>query len=288
MLEAEAFREIHKQWKKVGYAFDYLVPSLATSIGSSADKPAALAELMGILLNNGVRQPNINITSLHFAADTPYETILNEQAHSSERVLSPEVAATARKALTRIVEHGTARRVYKAFKDRAGNAVEVGGKTGTGDHRFETYGAGGVLKSSRVVNRTATFVFFIGERFFGTITAFVPGEDAAAFKFTSALPVQILKHLAPTISEHLVLQQSPDVGSTEKNPTLSENSDSKTKQEMDKAELESKRAGPERNREKNRAEPQINRAEPEINTAKPETKQSAFAFNQTPHTASMR
>jgi hypothetical protein len=49
----EAFVEIHTAWKRVGYPFGYLVPSFATAIGSSADRPAALAELVGIILNDG-------------------------------------------------------------------------------------------------------------------------------------------------------------------------------------------------------------------------------------------
>jgi hypothetical protein len=77
--------------------------------------------------------------------------------------------------------------------------IPVGGKTGTGDHRYEIYGPGGRLISSRVVNRTATFVFTIGDRFFGTITAFVSGPEAGNYTFTSSLPVQLLKVLAPKI-----------------------------------------------------------------------------------------
>jgi hypothetical protein len=42
-------------------------------------------------------------------------------------------------------------------------------------------------------------VFFIGDRFYGTITAFVPGADAANYHFTSALAAQLLKSLAPEI-----------------------------------------------------------------------------------------
>ena len=49
LVELEAFLEIHKMWKRLGYPFDSLVPSYATALGSSADRPAALAELMGIL-----------------------------------------------------------------------------------------------------------------------------------------------------------------------------------------------------------------------------------------------
>jgi len=55
------------------------------------------------------------------------------------------------------------------------------------------------LIGSRVVDRTATFVFFLGDRFFGTITAYVPGSEAAEYHFTSALAVQLLKALAPQL-----------------------------------------------------------------------------------------
>jgi hypothetical protein len=50
-----------------------------------------------------------------------------------------------------------------------------------------------------VVNRSATFVFAIGDRYFGTLTAYVPGAQAAHYDFTSALPVQLLKLLAPSL-----------------------------------------------------------------------------------------
>jgi hypothetical protein len=75
----------------------------------------------------------------------------------------------------------------------------VGGKTGTGDHRFEVYSAPGRLIESRVVNRVAVFVFYIDDRFFGTITAFVPGAQAAQYEFTSGLPVRLLGVLMPTL-----------------------------------------------------------------------------------------
>ena len=49
LLELEAFLEIHRSWKRLGYPFDMFVPSLASAIGSSADRPGALAELMGTI-----------------------------------------------------------------------------------------------------------------------------------------------------------------------------------------------------------------------------------------------
>ena len=80
-----------------------------------------------------------------------------------------------------------------------GTEILIGGKTGTGDHRYVTFSSPGVVKDSRAVNRSATFVFFIGDRFFGTMTAFVPGADAANYTFTSALSTQVMKHLLPIL-----------------------------------------------------------------------------------------
>jgi hypothetical protein len=98
-----------------------------------------------------------------------------------------------------VVESGTARRVFHSYVRSDGKPFTIGGKTGTGDHRFETYGPGGQVTSSRVVNRTATFAFYIGDRFFGVISAHVPGPDAAKFDFTSALAAELLKVLAPSL-----------------------------------------------------------------------------------------
>ena len=199
LLEGEGFLEIQRQWAQMGYPFDSLVPSYATALGASADRPAALAEFMGILVNQGLRKPSTRIQSLHFAAATPYETLLDFQPAQAERVLAPEVALAALGAARLVVEEGTARRVKQAFVRPDGRIMPVGGKTGTGDQRFDTYGAGGRLVSSRVVNRSATFMFHIDERFFGTVIAYVPGPQAAAYDFTSGLPVQLLKLLAPTL-----------------------------------------------------------------------------------------
>src|SRR5947208_8001331 len=86
-----------------------------------------------------------------------------------------------------------------AYDAAAGSPLPVGGKTGTGDNRFERFAKGGGLISSHVVDRTGTFVFFLGDRFFGTVTAYVPGPDAARFSFTSGLAVQLLKVLEPDL-----------------------------------------------------------------------------------------
>ena len=80
----EAFTEIHKHWKRLGYPFGALVPSYATAIGVSGDRPAALAELMGIIVNGGVRLPTSRIEELHFAAGTPVR-----DGHAPRRRSSP-------------------------------------------------------------------------------------------------------------------------------------------------------------------------------------------------------
>lgn len=210
LLEGDAFAEIHRGWKRVGFPFDSLVPSYATALGSSGDRPAALAELVGILVNDGVRLPSVQVEGLHFAAGTPWETVLRRQPAAGERVLPAEVAAVVRQAMARVVDEGTARRVKGALIGADGTPLLVGGKTGTGDNRLDQHGARGALIGSRVVNRTATFVFFIGDRFFGTLTAYVPGPQAQAYRFTSALPVQILKSLAPQL--HPVLNTATTAG----------------------------------------------------------------------------
>jgi len=203
LLEIEAFVEIHRHWRRLGYPFESLVPSYATAIGVSGDRPAALAELIGIIVNDGVRYPTVRMEDLHFAAATPYETRLNRVPATSERVMKPEMAATLKRALAGVVEAGTARRVRGAFSFRDKHDVMVGGKTGTGDNRFAVYGPGGKLVESRAVNRTATFVFFVGDRHFGVITAYVPGALADKYEFTSGLPVQILKIMAPQLAPYL-------------------------------------------------------------------------------------
>jgi membrane peptidoglycan carboxypeptidase len=200
LLEVEAFLKIHAQWKKMGYPFDSLVPSYATTLGASADRPIALAELMGIIVNGGVRKTTQRVESLHFAKDTPYETLVKRADNvKNEQVLNPDVARAVANAIHGVAQEGTAKRVKSAFVKEDGSVIAMGGKTGTGDQRFDVYGAGGRLIESRYVNRSATFVFNIGERFFGSMTAYVHGPQSANYDFTSALPVQLLVTLAPSL-----------------------------------------------------------------------------------------
>ncbi|MGL6172511.1 MAG: transglycosylase domain-containing protein [Vibrio sp.] len=203
MLEVEAFLDIHQSWQRLGYPFDHLVPSLATALGSSGDRPAALSELMGIILNDGVRVPTQRINHLHFAQDTPFETEFSPVETQGVRVLPVEVARTLRGALSQVVDTGTARRISGVFKLPDGTPVVMGGKTGTGDNRIQTVDRAGNVVQSQARNRTATFVFYLGDRHFGTLTAYVAGSNSEKFTFTSALPVQVLKGMAPILSPYL-------------------------------------------------------------------------------------
>ncbi len=210
LLEAEAFNAIHAAWKRVGYPFETLTPSYATSIGASGDRPAALAELMGILQADGRRLPFVRFESLHYASATPYETLFNKRHDPGQQVLAPEIAKVARGALAGVVEAGTAGRLRGVYTNTDGKNMTVGGKTGTGDHRRMAWAGNGRLLESKFISRAATFAFFLGDRFFGVITAYVEGENAENYHFTSALPVQILKFLKPTLSP--LLERAPEGG----------------------------------------------------------------------------
>jgi membrane peptidoglycan carboxypeptidase len=193
LLEQDAFREIWKSWKRQGYPSESLVPSYATTIGVSGDTPAALAELVGIVMNDGIRYPVIKIDQLHFGRGTPTETVVSRDVPAAKRALSTEIAALVRQELIGVVQNGTGRRAVKSIVLPNGKIIPVGGKTGTGDNRLESFTASGHVTGSKVVSRTATFAFMVGDRFYGMIVAYVPGSKAASYRFTSALAVQIFK-----------------------------------------------------------------------------------------------
>jgi hypothetical protein len=192
LIERDAFGSMTPHWRRLGFPFARLVPSLATSIGSSADRPAALAELVRIIQAGGRRVETRRFEEVRFATGTPYHTRMRVRPALGSQVVDAAVAASLRGVLAGVVEHGTARRVDGAF-DSEGRTPVVGGKTGSGDNRA----------GRRVLNRTATFAFFVGERYHGVVTAFVPGPAAAGYRFTSALPVAIVGLAAPAIAERL-------------------------------------------------------------------------------------
>jgi membrane peptidoglycan carboxypeptidase len=199
LLERAAFDRILDHWRSLGYPFEHLVPSLGTVVGASGDAPDALATLMGIILNDGVKLPTETVAQLRFAANTPYDTTLARRRAVPVRVMAPEIARTLRGALTGVVADGTASRLRGSFAKPDGSLLAIGGKTGTGDNRTDRFAPGGGVIASRALDRTATFVFFLGDRFFGTVTAYVPAPYAARYAFSSALAVQLLKALQPEL-----------------------------------------------------------------------------------------
>ncbi len=203
LIQEDAYKHLLSDWRAQGYPFSQIIPSFATAIGSSGDRPDALARLMGIILNDGMDSSTSMIERVSFAAATPYQTDLTLGAPPAPtRVFAPEVARTLRRALIGVVDGGTAVRVRNAFATKDG-VLPIGGKTGTGDNRFKTFSPTGDLIDSRSVDRTATFVFFIGDRLYGTITAYVFGAEADNYHFTSSLPVQLLKLMEPAIQSLL-------------------------------------------------------------------------------------
>ena len=199
MQEFEAFQDIAANWRHLGYPFETLTPSYATALGASGDRPSALAKLMGIIVNNGKLLPTIKLQQLQFAIGTPYETHFIHKPFAGTQVLPEEITAIVRRSLIDVVQGGTGIRLKDGFMQKDNSVIEIGGKTGTGDQRFVTYAPGGKEIQSLAVNRSATFVFFIGDSFFGIVTAYTHKPYAANYEFTSAMTVQLLKSLMPIL-----------------------------------------------------------------------------------------
>ena len=209
-LEEDAFKQIHKEWQRLGYPFEEIVPSLATALGSSGDRPEALATLMGIIMNEGLKIEKRRFQSLVFGEGTPYELRFRALEPEKTRVLSPEVARAARRAIERVVERGTARRAGLAYKvpDEDGDlvrdrTVRIGGKTGTGDHRQKSFDRWGHVIDEKFVSRSATFVFIKDTKYFGVITIHVEGEESGDYHFTSSMATEIFRQLFPRITNEL-------------------------------------------------------------------------------------
>ena len=204
-IERDAFAHMTPYWRRMGFPFERLVPSLTTALGSSADRPAALAELMGIIVNGGWRRPSVVIDELRFADGTPYYSEFRSQPQLGERVMQPAVAHLLRDVLAQVVEYGTARPLKAAISGPDGVPTQVGGKTGTdsGDSSYAAFAHGRAFAASPTRGRTASFAFYVGDRYFGVITASVQGPTAADYGFTSELPLAVLRQLAPLIEQRL-------------------------------------------------------------------------------------
>jgi cell division protein FtsI/penicillin-binding protein 2 len=204
-IERDAFAHMTPYWRRMGFPFERLVPSLTTALGSSADRPAALAELMGIIVNDGWRRPSVAINELRFADGTPYYSEFRSEPQLGERVMQPAVAHLLRDVLAQVVEYGTARPLKAAISGPDGAPAQIGGKTGTdsGDARYAAFVHGRAPQAASASGRTASFTFYVGDHYFGVITASVQGPTAADYRFTSELPLAVLRQLAPLIEQRL-------------------------------------------------------------------------------------
>lgn len=215
-IERDAFARIAPAWRRLGFPFETLVPSYATAIGSSADRPTALADLMGIIVNDGQYRPARCLERLRFASETPYYTALAAAPESAQRVMTAEAAHVLRGVLAQVVEEGTAQRIRGAFAEH-GDTLTIGGKTGSGDNRYLT--RSGHPSSMSRVSRTAAFTFYLGDHYFGVLTASVQGPRALQYGFTSSLPLSVLRLLAPAIEHHLLDDDRPESTATAVNAT---------------------------------------------------------------------
>jgi membrane peptidoglycan carboxypeptidase len=200
MVELQAYERIGKSWRELGYPFETVTPSYGAAIGASGDRPDALAQLIGIVAENGTMLQPHSISTLDFAVGTPYETHFAHAPGGGHAAIAPEIVPVVQRLLRDVVLGGTAKRLATGLPLGDGHTVDVYGKTGTGDQRFNIYAPGARLIESRKVNRTATFVFVIDNRFFGALTAFVHEPYAARYSFTSAVAVQLLKSLGPDLA----------------------------------------------------------------------------------------
>ena len=71
------------------------------------------------------------------------------------------------------------------------------------DSRQEVFARGRQATRSHALDRTASFAFYVGDRYFGVISASVEGSAAADYRFTSELPLAVLRLLAPMIEQRL-------------------------------------------------------------------------------------
>src|SRR5207302_9127050 len=124
-LERDAFVRMTPYWQRLGFPFKTMVPSYATAIGSSSDRPVALADLVGILMNGGVRRRAVSLTKIDFAQGTPYETSFDRVPEKGERVIAPEIARTVKKAMAGVVASVSARRLSGVFSLSAGSRLTV-------------------------------------------------------------------------------------------------------------------------------------------------------------------
>jgi len=124
LLEVEAFDGLLATGNAWAIHFGHITPSYATALGSSGDRPAALAELMSILVNDGVRAPMGQSHGLHFAP-TRLTTPGCRRSPPRVNAYPPKSRQTVRRALAQVVESEPPY-VRGRAQDPAGKPLTIG------------------------------------------------------------------------------------------------------------------------------------------------------------------
>ena len=198
MLEEDAFEPIKAHWQRMGWPFDDMIPSLSTALGASADRPEAIAKMMGILARDGKSYPVRRVDAVNIGVDTPYEVRLKQGPLEPTQAIRPEVARAARNAIKQVVRAGTAVRIKELTEQPL--FAELAGKTGTGDHKKKSTTRYRTVVGE-AVSRTGVFAFTYDDRYFGIMTVYVDGKQAADYEFTSAMAASVFKQMAPVLSD---------------------------------------------------------------------------------------
>ena len=96
-----AYDAIGKSWQALGYPFATLTPSYAAAIGASGDRPAALAQLIGVIANDGNKVPTESLTATRLRERHAVRNALQRAAVAPQQQLSPEIAERGEWAVAR-------------------------------------------------------------------------------------------------------------------------------------------------------------------------------------------
>ena len=192
LLEQDAFARIYENWNRS--AFRSASGAVARHRDRLLRRPAGGARRADgdhRMAAFGCRPPRSS--SCGSPRARPMRPISAPSSHPSASC-RPK-SRTVQRALTGVVTNGTARRITRLY--RADGRSSVGGKTGTGDNRFERFSAGRGAdlveggqphRHLRVLSRRPLLRH--GYRLCGR-------DDADRFDFTSAIAVQFLKSSNP-------------------------------------------------------------------------------------------
>ncbi len=171
-------------WRALGYPFGHLVPSLGTRAGCLR-RPAGCARRADG--HHPQRRCSSCPASRSSRLPLPRYAVRNDagaQRRSGARHGPRRGGADpAPRMLTGVVDDGTASRLHGAYLTADGSALPVGGKTAPGTTVSTGSRLAAGLSASRAIEpHPRPSIFFLGDRYFGTVTAYVPGPESGAFQ----------------------------------------------------------------------------------------------------------